>query len=148
MEKGTLVEFKLQGDASDRRRLAVIDRPEGKKNWIAIDERSHSHTLHPRQVTYTVTGQTYAPKEIAGFWQETQSYLDPDSLEVAWEILEGESVDPAEMAMLLFSEKTPVFCYAAYCLLSEDKLYFKQKGDRYEPRSSAQVAELKHQAQC
>jgi exoribonuclease II len=146
MEKGTLVEFKLQGDASDRRRLAVIDRPEGKKSWIAIDERSHAHTLHPRQVTYTVTGQTYTPKEIAGFWQETQSYLDPDSLEVAWEILEGESVDPAEMAMLLFSEKTPVFCYAAYCLLSEDKLYFKQKGDRYEPRSSAQVAELKHQA--
>lgn len=146
MEKGTLVEFKLQGDASDRRRLAVIDRPEGKKNWIAIDERSHSHTLHPRQVTYSVTGQTYTPKEIAGFWQETQSYLDPDSLEVAWEILEGESVDPAGMAMLLFSEKTPVFCYAAYCLLSEDKLYFKQKGDRYEPRSSAQVVELKHQA--
>lgn len=146
MEKGTLVEFKLQGDASDRRRLAVIDRPEGKKNWIAVDERSHSHTLHPRQVTYAVTGQTYAPKEIAGFWQETQSYLDPDSLEVAWEILDGESVDPAEMAMLLFSQKTPVFCYAAYCLLSEDKLYFKQKGDRYEPRSSAQVAELKHQA--
>ncbi len=146
MEKGTLVEFKLQGDASDRRRLAVIDRPEGKKNWIAIDERSHSHTLHSRQVTYTVTGQIYTPKEIAGFWQETQSYLDPDSLEVAWEILEGESVDPAGMAMLLFSQQTPVFCYAAYCLLSEDKLYFKQKGDRYEPRSSAQVAELKHQA--
>ncbi len=146
MEKGTLVEFKLQGDASDRRRLAVIDRPEGKKNWIAIDERSHSHTLHSRQVTYTVTGQTYTPKEIAGFWQETQSYLDPESLEVAWEILDGESVDPAGMAMLLFSQKTPVFCYAAYCLLSEDKLYFKQKGDRYEPRSSAQVTELKHQA--
>jgi exoribonuclease II len=146
MEKGTLVEFKLQGDASDRRRLAVIDRPEGKKNWIAIDERSHSHTLHSRQVTYTVTGQTYTPKEIAGFWQETQSYLDPDSLEIAWEILDGESVDPAGMAMLLFSQQTPVFCYAAYCLLSEDKLYFKQKGDRYEPRSSAQVAELKHQA--
>ena len=146
MEKGTLVEFKLQGDASDRRRLAVVDRPEGKKNWIAIDERSHSHTLHSRQVTYTVTGQTYTPKEIAGFWQETQSYLDPESLEVAWEILDGESVDPAGMAMLLFSQKTPVFCYAAYCLLSEDKLYFKQKGDRYEPRSSAQVTELKHQA--
>jgi exoribonuclease-2 len=30
-------------------------------------------------------------------------------------------------------------------LLSEDKLYFKQKGDGYEPRSAAQVAERKHQ---
>jgi exoribonuclease-2 len=146
MEKGTLIEFKLQGDAADRRRLAVIDRPEGKKNFIALDERSHPHTLHPRQVTYTVTGQTYLPKDIAGFLQEAQSYLDPDSLEVAWELLEGEAIDPAGLAMVLFSEKTPVFCYAAYCLLSDDKLYFKQKGDRYEPRSAAQVAELKHQA--
>jgi exoribonuclease II len=146
MEKGTLVEFRAQGDAADRRRLAVIDRPEGKKNWIAIDERGHSHTLHPRQVSYEVTGQSYIPKEIASFWAEVQTYLDPSSLEVAWEILDGESVDPVGMAMLLFSEKTPIFCYAAYCLLSDDKLYFKQKGDRYEPRSAAQVAELKHQS--
>jgi exoribonuclease II len=146
MEKGTLVEFRAQGDASDRRRLAVLDRPEGKKNWIAIDERGHSHTLHPRQVSYEVTGQSYTPGEITGFWTAVQSYLDPSSLEVAWEILDGESVDPTAMAMLLFSEKTAVFCYAAYCLLSDDKLYFKQKGDRYEPRSAAQVAELKHQS--
>jgi exoribonuclease II len=146
MEKGTLVEFRAQGDAADRRRLAVLDRPEGKKNWIAIDERGHSHTLHPRQVSYEVTGQSYTPGEITGFWTAVQSYLDPSSLEVAWEILDGESVDPTAMAMLLFSEKTAVFCYAAYCLLSDDKLYFKQKGDRYEPRSATQVAELKHQS--
>jgi exoribonuclease II len=146
MEKGTLVEFRSQGDASDRRRLAVIDRPEGKKNWIAIDERGHSHTLHPRQVSYTVTGQAYTPQEIAGFWQRVQSYLDPSSLEVAWELLDGESVDPMGMATLLFSDTSPEFCYASYCLLSDDKLYFKQKGDRYEPRSANQVAELKHQA--
>ena len=30
-------------------------------------------------------------------------------------------------------------------MLSEDKLYFKQKGEAYEPRSAAQVAERKHQ---
>jgi exoribonuclease II len=146
MEKGTLVEFRAQGDASDRRRLAVIDRPEGKKNWIAIDDRGHSHTLHPRQVSYEVTGQSFVPSEITGFWTEVQGYLDPSSLEVAWEILDGEATDPASMAMLLFSDQSPVFCYAAYCLLSDDKLYFKQKGDRYEPRSAAQVAELKHQS--
>jgi exoribonuclease II len=146
MEKGTLVEFRAQGDAADRRRLAVIDRPEGKKNWIAIDERGHSHTIHPRQVSYEVTGQFFLPGEIASFWTEVQGYLDPSSLEVAWEILEGEATDPVNLAMLLFSDPSPVFCYAAYCLLSEDKLYFKQKGDRYEPRSGAQVAELKHQS--
>lgn len=143
MEKGTLVEFRLNSD----RRLAVADRPEGKKHWIVTDERGQSHTLHPRQVTYEILNETYKPGDISNFLREIQPYLDPSSLEVAWEILSetGESTNPAEMAMLLFSEKTAPLCYAAYCLLSDDKLYFKQKSDRYEPRPANQVAELKHQ---
>ncbi|MGA7935308.1 MAG: ribonuclease R family protein, partial [Kovacikia sp.] len=142
MEKGTLVEFRLHGD----RRLAVIDRPEGKKHWIVIDERGQSHTLHPRQVTFEI-GEGYKSSGISPFLEETQSYLDPSSLEVAWELLveDGESVNPAAMALLLFSDQSPVFCYAAHWLLSEDRLFFKQKGDRYEPRSRVQVTELKHQ---
>lgn len=153
MEKGTLIEFRLQGDSSGeksrQRRLAVVERPEGKKHWVVVDERGQSHTLHPRQITYTLTGQTYKPSDIARFWQEIQPYLDPESLEVAWELLveDGESADPATMALLLFSDQSPALCYAAYYLLSEDKLYFKQKGDRYEPRPAAQVTELKHQAE-
>lgn len=144
MDKGTLVEFRLNGD----RRLAVLERPEGKKHWIVTDERGQSHTLHPRQITYEVTGRTYQVSEIPAFLTEIQPYLDPSSLEVAWELLveDGESVDPPAMAMLLFSDQSPAPCYAAYCLLSDDKLYFKQKGDRYEPRPSTQVAELKHQS--
>lgn len=143
MEKGTLVEFRLNAD----RRLAVLDRPEGKKHWIAIDDRQQSHTLHPRQITYEVAGETFKPSEIPPFLKDVQPFLDPSSLEVAWEILgeTGDSTNPPELAMLLFSEKSAAMCYAAYYLLSEDKLYFKQKGDRYEPRSATQVAEIKHQ---
>ncbi|MGG6269965.1 ribonuclease catalytic domain-containing protein [Leptolyngbya sp. AN03gr2] len=143
MEKGTLVEFRVNGE----RRLAVADRPEGKKHWIAIDDRSQNHTLHPRQITYEVTNQTFKPSDIPNFLKEVKPFLDPSSLEVAWEILieGGDSTDPKELAMLLFSETSPAMCYAAYYLLSEDKLYFKQKGDRYEPRSATQVADLKHQ---
>ncbi len=143
MEKGSLVEFRMGSD----RRLAVVERPEGKKHWIAIDERGQSHTLHPREILYEVTGEVYKPTQIKDFLQQVQPYLDPSSLEVAWEILveDGETVTPAEMAMLLFSEQSPPLCYAAYHLLSDDKLYFKLKGDRYEPRSKAQVNELKHQ---
>ncbi|MBW4488734.1 MAG: ribonuclease R [Trichocoleus desertorum ATA4-8-CV12] len=143
MEKGTLVEFRLHSD----RRLAVLERPEGKKHWIVVDERGQSHTLHPRQITYTVVGQSYKPAEIPQFLKEVENYLDPSSLEVAWELLveDSENVDPAGMALLLFSDQSPPLCYAAYYLLSEDKLYFKQKGDHYEPRSATQVAELKHQ---
>ncbi|HEY9701531.1 MAG TPA: RNB domain-containing ribonuclease, partial [Allocoleopsis sp.] len=144
MEKGTLIEFIQNGS----RRLAMIDRPEGKKHWIVIDERNQSHTIHPRQITYEVKGQTLKKStEISGFLQEVKSYIDPDSLEVAWEILveDGENIDPSGMADVLFSDQSPVLCYAAYCLLTEDKIYFKQKGDSYQPRSLAQVNEIKHQ---
>ncbi|MBD2434734.1 MULTISPECIES: ribonuclease catalytic domain-containing protein [Fischerella] len=143
MEKGTLVEFRLQGD----RRLGVVDRPDGKTRWFIVDERGQSHSLAPRQITYTVTGQTYKSSQISSFLEEVKPYLDPSSLEVAWELLveDGEAVTPEVMASLLFSESQPPQCYAAYWLLSEDKIYFKQKGDSYEPRTAAQVAERKHQ---
>ena len=143
MEKGTLIEFRLGGE----RRLAIADRPEGKKHWIVVDERGQAHTLHPRQITYEVTGSTFKPSEIPKFLEEMQPYLDPSSLEVAWELLveDGEAVTCSQMAQLLFSDQSPPLCYAAYCLLSEDKIYFKQKADSYEPRPSATVAEIKHQ---
>ena len=66
---------------------------------------------------------------------------------MAWELLveSGETITPKEMANLLFSETNPYQCYAAHCLLSDDKLYFKQKADAYETRTAAQVSERKHQ---
>lgn len=145
MEKGTLIEFRLHGE----RRLAVADRPEGKKHWIVIDEQGNAHTVHPRQITYTVDSGSYKSSDISEFTQDLQPYLDPSSLAVAWEILveDGETVNPQEMAQLLFSDNTPQHCYASHLLLVNDKLYFKQKGDRYEPRSPNQVAEIQHQQQ-
>jgi exoribonuclease II len=143
VEKGTLVEFRVQGD----RRLGIVERPDGKTRWFVVDERGQSHSLAPRQITYTVTGQTYKTSEITTFLEEIKPYLDPSSLEVAWELLveDGETITPEQMANLLFSESTAPPCYAAYCLLSDDKLYFKQKADAYEPRTAAQVAERQHQ---
>ncbi|GBE94684.1 exoribonuclease II [Nostoc cycadae WK-1] len=125
----------------------MVDRPDGKTRWFVVDERGQSHSLAPRQITYTVNGQTYKSAEIPKFLEEIKPYLDPSSLEVAWELLveDSEAVTPAQMANLLFSESEPAPCYAAHCLLSDDKLYFKQKGDAYEPRTTAQVAERKHQ---
>ena len=143
MDKGTLIEFRQGAD----RRLAVLDRPEGKKHWIAIDERGQSHTLHPRQISYEVKGETYLSKDIARFQAAVEPYLDPSVLEVAWEFLveEGGMTTPNELAEFLFSAQEPEHCYAAYVLLSEDRLYFKQRKESYEPRSAAQVAEMRHQ---
>ncbi len=146
MEKGTLVEFWHNGE----RRLAIADRPEGKKHWIAIDARTQSHTLHPRDITYEVQGIVCKqPTEITKFTAEVEPNIDPDSLEVAWEMLveDGETIDPPTLADLLYSDRTPALCYAAHILLSADKIYFKnKKEDKYEARSRTQVTELKHQA--
>ena len=142
MEQGKLIEFRVQGE----RRLAVAERPEGKKDWIVIDAGGQSHKIRPQRVDYTVEG-TYESSEIDSFLAEVEPYIDPSSLEVAWEMLseDKETATPQQMAELLFSETTPVACYAAHCMLSDDKIYFKQKSDYYEPRPASQVEEIKHQ---
>ncbi|WP_204103632.1 MULTISPECIES: ribonuclease R family protein [Spirulina sp. CCY15215] len=142
MDKGTLIEFRLHGE----RRLAVADRPEGKKNWLFIDEKGQSHSLKPQRIDYEIA-QGYEVKDIPDFLAAIVPYLDPANLEVAWELLveEGEGVTPADLAQLLYSEDTPTVCYAAYVLLAEDKIYFKRKAEIYEPRPSSQVEEIKHQ---
>lgn len=143
MEKGTLIEFRLQGE----RRLAVAERPEGKKDWIVVDQGGQSHKIRPQRVEYAIAGGPYKPSDIGSFSQEVQPYLDPSSLEIAWELLveDSEGVTPEQMAQLLFSDQSPPLCYAAHALLSEDKIYFKKKGDLYEPRPATQVEEIKHQ---
>ncbi|MGF1537244.1 MAG: ribonuclease catalytic domain-containing protein [Elainellaceae cyanobacterium] len=142
MEKGTLVEFRYQGD----RRVGVADRPDGKKNWVVIDCQGQSYTVQPRQITYTISGH-YLPSELPDFLQQVEAHSDPSGLEVIWELLsvDSESVTPPELSELLFSSDSAALCYAAHVLLSNDKIYFKQKGDRYEPRSASQVADIRHQ---
>lgn len=143
MEKGTLVEFKWQGQP----RLGVVERSEGKKNWVVIDQRGQPHTLHPREINYTVPNFTCSPGEIEAFLTTAQAYIDPSSLEVAWELLRemAETAEPASLALLLFSDQSPPLCYAAHRLLTEDRVYFKHKGDHFEPRTPSQVEELLYQ---
>ncbi len=145
VEKGTLIEFRLHGE----RRLAVTERPEGKKDWIAIDEKGQSHKIRPQRVECEIDGGPYKASDIPSFLQQVKPLLDPSNLEVAWELLveDGEAVAPKEMAQLLFSDTNPPLCYAAHLLLSEDKIFFKKKGNLYEPRSSNQVQEIQHQLQ-
>ena len=142
MEKGTLVEFRHQGN----RHFGIADRPDGKKNWVVVDQQGQSYTVQPRQVTYTVGGH-YLPADLPDFLQQVQEHHEPSGLEVVWELLsaDGETATVREFAELLFSGDRPELCYTAHVLLSEDKVYFKQKGDRYEPRPASQVADIRHQ---
>ncbi|XGB40990.1 MAG: ribonuclease R [Nodosilinea sp. LVE1205-7] len=145
MDKGTLIEFKHQGQP----RLAVVARPEGKKNWVVIDQRGQSHILHPRDITYQVSGSSFSVGDILSFLQTAEAHIDSSSLEVAWELFRetGEAAEPTSLALLLFSDQSPPLCYAAYRLLIEDRIFFKQKGNRFEPRTPAQVEDLLRQVE-
>ncbi|ABB57154.1 ribonuclease R family protein [Synechococcus elongatus] len=143
MEAGTLIEFRLGG----QRHLGVLDRPDGKKNWIVVDERGANRSLHPRDFTYVVAGQIYKPQELAAFRREVEALLDPDALAIAWEMLvdEGEEAELAILSDLLFSQADPAALYATFRLLDDDRTYFRQRRDRYEARSREQVAEQQRQ---
>lgn len=143
MEKGKLVEFRQGTD----RHLAVLDRPEGKKHWVAFDGRGHAHKLHPRDISFELPGEGYERDDIERIQGELEDYLDPSVLEVAWEVLveDEAATTPPALAQLLFSEQSPVTCYAAHLLLSNDKIYFKQRKDGYEPRPASQVREIQYQ---
>jgi exoribonuclease-2 len=143
VEKGTLIEIRVNGE----RRLAVVERPEGKKDWIVIEASGQNQKIRPQRVEFQIPGGPYQASDIPDFLAEAKNYLDPSSLEVAWEILveDNETVTPEAMAQLLFSDQSPPLCYAAHSLLCEDKIYFKKKGEVYEPRAATQVQEIKHQ---
>jgi exoribonuclease-2 len=144
VEKGTLVEFRHNSD----RVLAVVQGTEGKKNLLLGVSSGQVHSVHPRQITFALNGgSSFTASDIPGFWQAVQAKLDPESLAVAWELVQEERhpLSLADIAQLLFSDDSPISTYATYRLLSEDRTYFKPKGEGYEPRTPAQVKEILHQ---
>lgn len=144
MEKGTLVEFRHNSD----RVLAVVQGTEGKKNLLLGVASGQVHSVHPRQITFALNGgSSFTASDIPGFWQAVQAKLDPESLAVAWELVQEDrhALSLSEIAQLLFSDDSPISTYATYRLLSDDRTYFKPKGEGYEPRTPAQVKEILHQ---
>ncbi len=143
MDIGALVEFRVHGD----RQLAVITGAVGKGKLSLRDPVGHIHTVHPRQVSFVIPGGALFTTAIPSFGQDVEALVEATDLEVAWELLAEEQtpVTPQELADLLFGERSAKTCYAAHILLSNDRVYFKQKGDAYEARTSTQVEEIRHQ---
>ncbi|MEM9154076.1 MAG: ribonuclease R family protein [Cyanobacteria bacterium P01_F01_bin.33] len=144
VEKGTLVEFRLDGD----RKLGVVQGTEGKKHLILASATGQTHKIHPRQITFVIAEQqARTPADITPFWQQVEVNLDPEHLAIAWELLseEPQPMAPDELAEMIFSSHAPAATYAVFRLLSDDRQYFKRKGDAFEPRSRVQVEEIQHQ---
>lgn len=73
MEKGQLIEFRHQGE----RRLAVVDRPDGKKDWVVIDQQGQSHKLKPQRVEYEIPGGPYTVDDLPSFLGKWTSISTP-----------------------------------------------------------------------
>lgn len=115
-----------------------------------IDQRGSSHQVKPSDISYVVPEISLnSYQKIGDFWLEVEPLLDPSGIELAWELYSSEAhaITVSELAEFLFSQTSPPALYAAHYLLSQDKLYFKCKGDRYEPRPAIQVESLRHQQQ-
>jgi exoribonuclease-2 len=69
VDKGTIIEFRQGSD----RRLGVLDRPEGKKNWLVVDERGNSKALNPREFAFVLEGSQLAPTALTQFREQVES---------------------------------------------------------------------------
>ncbi|XP_024394538.1 ribonuclease II, chloroplastic/mitochondrial [Physcomitrium patens] len=148
LRKGVLLEFSKE---SGKYVLAVIQRPEGKKNWVAADQFGNVHSVKPQQITFIVPGaEDFKTADISAFINKAQTLEDSSLLEFAWEELldAKKDVNAVELAKICYGDG-PIEYYAAHRLLISQQVYFrcKQKGPSaiYEPRPLSQVNDLKQQ---
>lgn len=147
LQKGLLLEFKKD---PERMLLAVVQKPDGKKNWMVSDQNGVITSIKPQQVTFIVPGiKNFDHMEISNFIQKAQDNLDPSLLEFAWiELAEkNKSITVEELAEMMFGSAEPLESYSAYLLLSKDDIYFSTLGTKgshsvYGPRPAVQVEEL------
>ncbi|CAM8920251.1 unnamed protein product [Rhodiola kirilowii] len=147
LQRGLLVEFKKD---SERVMLAVVQKPDGKKNWVVTDQNGVMSSIKPQQVTYIISGvKDVDHAEITSFVHKAHDNLDPALLEFAWsELLENnKSVTVDELAKIIFGSDDPLESYCAHLLLSKDDKYFTVLetdgySSIYGPRPTIQVEEL------
>ncbi|URD84000.1 RNB [Musa troglodytarum] len=101
LQKGLLLEFRKE---SQKTLLAVVQKPDGKKNWMVCDQNGVICSIKPQQVTYVVPGiEDFDHTDISEFVQKAQGLLDPSILECAWiELSENKrTVTAEELAEIL-----------------------------------------------
>jgi len=143
LQKGLLLEFQKD---SQRSLLAVVERPDGKKNWMVTDQNGILSSIKPQQVTYVVPGvMNFDASRIDEFLEKAQDLLDPTVLECAWMELseKDKSIMVEEFAEIVYGNKESLESYCAHFLLSRDIVYFVKVESRdcsmYQPRSPPQV---------
>ena len=150
MEKGTVVEFPVKGT----NRLAVVEGPEGKSSLRVVDTFGNSLTVPERDLAFRSNDYRLAdrgPVSAGGLnpWKDrAQAARDEVDLATVWELYSGAAggLSLEALAECLWDSLTGERAYALFSALRDDKLFFKEKGGKYEPRPQAQVEELRKQA--
>lgn len=144
LREGAVVEVAL---SANRRRIAVAQRADGKRNWIVVDALGVATSVAPKQVTYHV-GDIESIGDLASFEADVAAALAgaADLLGVAWELVDGD-VSATDVADVVFGAADVRACYVAHCMLQQDRIFFKKKAIRgvfvYEPRAPALVEEAR-----
>eukprot|EP00741_Cyanophora_paradoxa_P022287 tig00000246_g21516.t1 len=148
---GLLVEYRTSGD----RKLGVLEKKDGKRNWFIADGAGKAASVHPKQISFIPPGCAgLKPADVAPFASKARELGEAEgsaALELAWDYLTdggagagGAVVEVAELAELIFSSTGPHELYAVHSLLQEDRFFFKAKvGTQYEVRAPALVEELR-----
>jgi len=149
MEKGTVVEFPVKGTP----RLAVVEALEGKSSLKVIDTFGNSLTVSPRDIEfrsndYRLADRSPVAASALGGWRDRAlSARSEVDLATVWELYAGspQGLGLEALAECLWDSLTGERAYALFSALRDDRLFFKEKGGKYEPRPQAQVDELRKQ---
>ena len=146
MEKGSVVEFSVKGSP----RLAVVEGLEGKASLKVADTLGNHLTVALRDIdfessAFRLSDRSPVPAGSLPGWRDralaARSEVD---LATVWELYAGTgSLDLESLAECLWDTLTGERAHALFSALREDKLFFKEKGGRYEPRPAAQEEELR-----
>jgi exoribonuclease-2 len=151
MNNGDVVEF----DAGDRHLIGAITRELGEK-YIVITEEGDEMRPTGDEVTFGL-GRTLSADADTETLQTRLEAIRREIDDVAGEIDVGflwefvrddERVSPASLCELFFESQKPEQVLATRQRLREDPLYFKARGNAFEPRSESQIEELERQLEA
>lgn len=149
MDKGTVVEFPVKGTP----RLAVVEALEGKSSLRVVDTFGNSLTVAARDLEFKSNDYKLsdrapvAASALTGWRDRAETARSEVDLATVWELYAGTSqaLELESLAECLWDSLTGERAYALFSALKDDRLFFKEKGGRYEPRPQAQVEELRKQ---
>lgn len=131
LREGLVLEYVAAGG---KRKLGVVVRADGKKNWMVEDKNGAAVSIAPKQIAFVageVGGEIGGDLEKIEIDCEEKVAENEELLEVAWEIIAGsdepEAATVETVSEIVFGGTDAPSLYATHAMLSRDNLFFKSK---------------------